>query len=120
MTQVVFSVAKFVEFVRKCREIEISSEVFIIPGLYIPFNFKELNLVLRITKVAMDPATYKKFEELKDDDEQFKKLSLAFMTNLIRGIQETSSEFIRGFHFFTMNHFEMIQSLVEFIDFSEE
>lgn len=120
LTQVVFSASKFVEFVNNCNEIGISSDVIIIPGLYIPSNWKELKLVLRITKISMGQETYEKFKELKDDDQKFKEFSLAFMTELIQEIQQTSSVFIKGFHFFSMNNLEMIKKLVEIINFSGE
>lgn len=120
LTQVVFSSEIFISFVKKCRECGISSHVPIIPGLYIPFSFKELNLILKITKVSIDPEIYQNLEVLKDDTEEFQKVSLNFMKKIIENIQENSSEYIRGFHFFTMNNFKMIQKLIEIVDFSEE
>jgi methylenetetrahydrofolate reductase (NADPH) len=120
LTQVVFSAEKFVEFVRKCRDIGISRHVPIIPGLYIPYNFKELNSILKITKVSIDLEIYQTFEGLKEDPEEFQKFSLTFTTNMIKSIQQTSPEFIRGFNFFTMNNFQMIHKLVELVNFSEE
>lgn len=120
LTQVVFSPEKFVEFVENCRKVGISPNIPIIPGLYIPLSFSELNLMLKITKVSMNSGTYKVFESLKDDPESFKSFSLSFMTKLIKDIQRTSPEFTRGFHFFTLNNFEMIQNLIKLVDFSEE
>jgi methylenetetrahydrofolate reductase (NADPH) len=120
LTQVVFSADKFIEFVNRCRKIGISSDIPIIPGLYIPHNFDELNLMLKITKVSMDSTAYEKFRSLKDDCEGFKDFSLSFMTKMIHDIQENSQEFIKGFHFFTLNNFEMVQRLINVIDFKEE
>lgn len=120
LTQVVFSAEKFIEFIRKCRDAGISSNIPIIPGLYIPFTFDELNLLLRITKVTINSEIYEKFKSLKDDPEGFKNFSLSFLTKIIHDIQENSPEVIRGFHFFTMNNFEMVQRLVKIIKFSEE
>lgn len=120
LTQTVFSAKKFVEFTSKCREVGISTHVPIIPGLYIPYTFQELKTILKITKVSMEPETFDKFETLKDDLEEFQEFSLNFMMKMIREIQENSSEFIRGFHFYTMNNFKMVQELVKVIDFTEE
>lgn len=92
----------------------------ILPGLYIPYNMKELDLILKITRVSMKPEIYRKFENLKDDEDAFKKFSVLFMTVLIRNIQELSPEFISGYHFFTMNNFDMIQRLINVVDFSDE
>lgn len=120
LTQVVFSADIFVGFLIKCREIGISSEVFIIPGLYIPYSWNELKTILRITKVSMKKEIYDKFYDLKDDDENFKKFSLNFTVKMILDIQLRSPEIIRGFHFFTFNNFEMVQNIIEIVNFSEE
>jgi methylenetetrahydrofolate reductase (NADPH) len=48
LTQVVFSAERFAAFVKNCRAVGIN-QVPIIPGLYIPLNLKELELMLRIT-----------------------------------------------------------------------
>jgi methylenetetrahydrofolate reductase (NADPH) len=120
LTQVVFSSVKFIEFVKQCRKIGISNEIPIIPGLYIPHNLDELNLMLKITKVSMDSTVYENFRNLKDDSEGFKDFSLSFMSKMIHDIQGNSQEFIKGFHFFTLNNFEMVQRLINVIDFKEE
>lgn len=98
---------------------KVPTKVFIIPGLYIPFNWEELNLVLQITKVSMDPETYENFKFLKDEASKFEELGLDFITKLIHDVKKTSPEFIRGFHFFTMNSFKMVQKLIKTIGFSE-
>lgn len=120
LTQVVFSAQLFVGFVRRCRQIGIPEMVPIVPGLYIPFNMRELDLILRITKVPMKSEIYRKFENLRNDEDAFKNFSISFMTELISDIQELSPEFISGYHFFTMNNFEMIQRLINVVDFSVE
>lgn len=119
LTQVIFSADKFVDFVRRCRRIGISSEVVIIPGLYIPFDMSELDFVLRLTKASMDSEVYDRLANLKNDPEEFKRLSLSITIKMIEDVRVKSPESIRGFHFFTMNHFEMIQSLIRVVDFSE-
>ena len=120
LTQVVFSADKFIEFLRNCREIGISTKVFIIPGMYVPYNWTELGNVLRISKVSLEGEIYEKFHELKDDDEGFKTYALDLTTKMIREIQQRTPEFIRGFHFFTMNNFEMVERLIKIVNFSEE
>lgn len=119
LTQVVFSADKFIDFVRRCRLIGISSEVIIIPGLYIPFNISELDFVLRITKASIDSEVYDRFALLKNDPEEFKRFSLSITIKMIEDVRLKSPELIRGFHFFTMNHFEMIQSLIQLVNFNE-
>lgn len=117
LTQVFFSADTFIEFVKRCRESGIN--VPIIPGLYIPYNFRELKMIFRITEVSMEPQIYEHFEKLKDNHEEFQKFSLTFVTKMVKDIQERSSEFILGFHFYSMNNFAMIQKLIETVDVSE-
>lgn len=119
LTQAVFSADKFIDFVRNCRRIGIPSEVFIIPGLYIPHNMNELDSILRITKSSMESEVYERLAELKNDPEEFRRLSLSITIKMIEDVRRKSPETIRGFHFFTMNHFEMIQRLIQVVDFSE-
>lgn len=117
LTQVVFSSGKFVEFVKNCRKIEITSRVPIIPGLHIPRTFKELNFLLNFTKATMPKEIFNQFQQLEHQPEAFEDLALSFTIKLIQEINESSPEFIRGFHFFTMNHLKMVKKLLEVIDF---
>jgi methylenetetrahydrofolate reductase (NADPH) len=112
LTQVVFSASKFCEFVVKCRERGISTDVPIIPGIYIPYTFDELNRILIITKATIPDEMYEKLKSMRDNDQLFQEESLKFIKELIENIKRTSAEFICGFHFFTMNNFYMLNSLV--------
>lgn len=118
LTQVVFSATKFIEFVGKCRKIGISLDVPIIPGLYIPHDLIELDSILKITKVSMEKEIYENFKDLQDDPEAFQTLGLSVITSMIDMIRRDSPEFIRGFHFFTMNNFKMVQRLIQEVPFS--
>lgn len=119
LTQVVFSADKFVDFVENCRRIGIPSEVFIIPSLYIPRNMDELNSILRITKAPMKSEVYERLAAVKNDPEEFRRLSLSITIKTFGNIRLNSPEHIRGFHFITMNHFDPLQSLIEVVDFTE-
>lgn len=118
LTQVVFSPEKFAAFVKNCRLVGIVKPI--IPGLYIPLNLKQLDLMLRITKVSIDHEVYANFKRLEHDNDMFRSFSVEFMTKLIADIQTLSTEFIRGFHFFTLNNFEMVNMITDTIKFSEQ
>lgn len=107
----------FLNFLVDCREKRI--KVPIIPGLYIPRSFEELNTILQITKVHIIPELYQEFESRKDDFENFQQFSLNWMVNLINDVQMRSPEHISGYHFFTLNHFEMVQKLIQLIEFHD-
>jgi len=120
ITQVIFSAEKFVEFVKKCRKIGIPQHISIIPGLYIPRSIRELDKILALAKTTIDPEFKDVLMQLEQNPEAFNIASISYVTKLINDIQETSPEFIRGFHFFTMNNFELVQRLTRKINFSEK
>lgn len=115
LTQIVFSADKFVEFVTICRQIGI--QVPILPGLYIPHNYKELKRIIQITKIQMPEEIYQHFKSRRENDEEFKKFSINWMMTVLKDIKQKSPEFIAGYHFFTMNNLEMIQKCIQLIDF---
>ncbi|CAO1413749.1 unnamed protein product [Diamesa serratosioi] len=115
LTQVIFSAEKFVEFVRNCRKVGI--QVPILPGLYIPHNYKELKRIINLTKIQMPEDIYQHFKSRRENDEEFKNYSINWMMTVIKDIKQKSPEFISGYHFFTMNNFEMIQKCIQLIDF---
>lgn len=117
LTQLIFGSEKFCEFVKTCRNEGIT--IPIIPGLYIPYNFNELQSVSKITRAEMPPEYYEKFEKYRDDPENFQSLGLSFTSKIIREIQENSSEHIPGYHFFSMNNMTMINKMIEIIKFSD-
>lgn len=112
LTQVVFSSETYVKFVESCRELGI--KVPIIPGLYVPRNLQELEFFLKLTKVSIDSKIHENFKNFENDEEGFKILALQFTRKLIDNIKHL----VPGFHFFTMNDFEMVARLVECKNFS--
>lgn len=116
LSQVCFSAETFVDFVKRCRSVNIS--IPILPGLYIPRNLKELNFLLNLTKASIEAQVYGNLQRLEDDCEGFQQFSLEFTAQLVNDIKRKSPEHIPGFHFFSMNNFEMIQKLAQVIDFS--
>lgn len=117
ITQICFSATTIVEFIKKCRSNDI--KVPIIPGLYIPRNFQELKRILDFTKVEISKELFEKFKSLENNQEEFEKYSIDFMSNMIREIQAKSSERIICYHFFSMNDFTMIKKIILDTDFSE-
>lgn len=117
ITQLTFSPEKFIAFVDNCRKIGI--EIPIIPGLYIPRSLSELKLILKITNVGIPRNFYAELENLSGNEGKFQEHSLAYTRKCIEDIQQSCSEFIRGFHFYTMNDLHMLRKLIEIVNFSE-
>lgn len=111
ITQICFSSSKILEFIQKCRSLKIT--VPVIPGLYIPRTFAELERMLSITKASLSQEVYQKFKTSQHNPVEFEGFSLQFMENLIREIQENSKEHFSCFHFFSLNNFTLIQKLTE-------
>lgn len=68
----------------------------------------------------MDEELYEKFKQLEHNEEAFQAFSVNFMSELIKNIQDLSAEFIRGFHFFTLNDFRMVNMITNTINFREQ
>lgn len=118
ITQLTFSAEAFCKFVESCRRVGIPHEIPILPGLYIPRSFDELNRILKITNVTMPPQLYEDFEKLRDFEEKFQSRGLSHTVEIIEDIQSNCSEFIRGFHFYTMNDLSMLKKLTQIVNFS--
>lgn len=82
--------------------------------MYIARNLKELDFVLQLAKVSIDAEVYGTFKKLENDEKAFKTVSLEFTRKIIDEIKHL----VPGFHFFTMNGFEMVARLVECEDFA--
>lgn len=65
----------------------------------------------------MPEEIYQHFKSRRENDEEFKKFSINWMMTVLKDIKQKSPEFIAGYHFFTMNNFEMIQKCIQLIDF---
>lgn len=118
ITQLTFSADAFCKFVESCRRIGISRNIPILPGLYIPRAFDELNRILKITNVTMPRHHYDDLEKCCDNEEEFQARGMAFTLKIIEDIQTNCSEFIRGFHFYTMNDLSMLKKLTKIVNFS--
>jgi methylenetetrahydrofolate reductase (NADPH) len=117
LTQLTFSAREFLKFVHDCRRNFIF--VPIIPGLYIPRNPNELSSILNITKVSMPPDLQQMLKQASGDEEKFHEHGLLFISNLITEIRNSSPEYIRGFHFFTMNNLTLLSRLMTIVEFSD-
>lgn len=115
ITQVVYSADVFLEFLYNCRSLNI--EIPIIPGLYMPRNFEDLKEMIRITKVQLPDGYYEEYRKHRNNDNAFHKFSVLSTLSVMREITKNCSEHIPGFHFYTMNNFSMIQTLLELKDY---
>jgi methylenetetrahydrofolate reductase (NADPH) len=119
ITQLTFSAENFCTFVKSCRMAGISEDIPIIPGLYIPRALEELDKILQITHAQIAQQFYDDLKNVANCEVKFQELGLTQTVTCMREIQRDCSEFVRGFHFYTMNNNFMLQRLTHAIDFSE-
>ncbi len=117
ITQICFCAKTIVSFIEKCRLNHI--HVPIIPGLYIPKSFAELKRILDFTKVDITKKVFEQFKSLENNQDEFEKYSVNYITKMMREIQDNSAERILCYHFFTMNDFTMLKKIINDNDFSE-
>lgn len=112
ISQIFFRAEIFIEFVRECRKIGISKDIKILPGLFLPSNYRQLEKILEITKVSIDDDLLIQFKNCAN----FQSFSLNFFKKLINEINRKSPEFIPGFHFFTLNNFDSLCDLMKLVN----
>ncbi|XP_055389135.1 methylenetetrahydrofolate reductase (NADPH)-like [Condylostylus longicornis] len=110
ITQLCFSTDSIINFIKKCREIGIYQPV--IPGVFVPTSWSNLEKMVKITKVSMETSLLKQFESYKADDERFKEFSTKTFENMIKELVFNKKSYCNGVHLFTLNSFEVAQRIV--------
>lgn len=109
ITQICFDSRLAIEFVENCRKNGIT--VPIVVGVYIPENYRILLRMLQITGVKMDSEQLQHYKKREDNIMEFKKYAVEMAGQFITKIFE-SNVGVYGVHFFSMNHFESVEELV--------
>lgn len=115
ITQVCFSATKIISFIRDCRRIGI--DVPIIPGIFIPPNFRSFTLMLQICKITVDDVNLERLKAAKDDKLEFLRIAESMAVEMIRELLANDEENIGGIHFFTLNNLDSVKNVVKHFDF---
>ena len=107
ISQIVFVADEFIEFVAKCRKAGIS--VPIIPGLLPIHSAESAKHVAKFCQVRL-PSEFIGFLEQNDDEQVRISFSVDFFVDLCRKLLDSQST--SGLHFYTMNHFELLKSVL--------
>lgn len=107
ISQIVFVAEEFIEFVAKCRRAGIS--VPIIPGLLPIHSAESAKHVAKFCQVRL-PSEFIGFLERTDDEQTRIAYSVDFFVDLCQKLLESQST--NGLHFYTMNHFELVKSVL--------
>jgi methylenetetrahydrofolate reductase (NADPH) len=113
ITQAIFEAHMFIEFLEKCSAIKIP----IIPGIFVPSSYKQLQMMLSITQVPFPDKKLQMFERHANNVEDFQKFSLSYFEELIHDILGNRIRDIRIVHFFTMNDLEFTEKIVRKFEF---
>ncbi|CAL4318004.1 methylenetetrahydrofolate reductase [Buchnera aphidicola] len=106
ITQFFFDANQYLRFRDQCFGAGIY--VDIIPGILPIINFKQLKRFIKLTNVSIPKWMENIFNNLIDDPYINKMVGLIISVNIIKKLCE---EGVNNFHFYTLNHFDMVYSL---------
>lgn len=114
ITQVCFSASAILRFVARCRHA--GCHVPIVIGLYVPASHAELLVMLRICGIitmendGSAAVERQRYDELANDPVAFQAYAVR---ETRRRMELLLAGGVVGFHFFTLNRFELVQRCVE-------
>ncbi|XP_055914486.1 5,10-methylenetetrahydrofolate reductase [Eupeodes corollae] len=109
ITQICFDASRIIEFIGNCRKNGITVPIII--GVYVPENYRILLRMLQITQVTIEPEQLKRYEKLQGNLTEFKQYAVEMAGKFLTKVFESNSG-VYGVQFFSMNHFEAIEELV--------
>lgn len=115
ITNTCFVIDQLAEFIKSCRSIGIT--VPIIPGVYVPTTFTELNQMCNICKVTVPTDQMEQYRRYQNDNEQFSAYAIENAVNLLTQIFAFDFEKVNGCHFFTLNKYENVLEVIKRCDF---
>uniref|UniRef100_A0A182FF44 Uncharacterized protein n=2 Tax=Anopheles albimanus TaxID=7167 RepID=A0A182FF44_ANOAL len=127
LTQTLYDAASFFRYRDRCRAAGIT--IPIIPGIYLPHSYRQLQSLLNITRVAMTPAVRATFEEHRQDTpEAFEAFVVEYFVELVRELLQSnalepgisSSEPVGLVHFFTFNKFSLLEKVISQLPFGQQ
>lgn len=118
VTNTCFSYEMLVEFIRSCRTIGIT--VPIIPGIYVPTSYDELNKMCNICNVSVPHDQMIMYDRYKQDSKRFITYAIENTVNLLNKLFAIEDYPIYGVQFFTLNKYEHIFEVVKKCDFANK
>lgn len=106
ISQIVFDANEFIEFVARCRAVGIL--VPILPGLLPIQSAESAKHVIKFCQVKL-PSEFIDFLEKNDEPARI-AYSIDFFVDLCRKLLD--SKFTTGLHFYTMNDFRLVKSIL--------
>eukprot|EP00730_Choanoeca_flexa_P017996 TRINITY_DN8723_c0_g1_i4.p1 TRINITY_DN8723_c0_g1~~TRINITY_DN8723_c0_g1_i4.p1 ORF type:complete len:333 (+),score=121.96 TRINITY_DN8723_c0_g1_i4:94-1092(+) len=98
ITQMIFDPAVYASFLKACRDYGIT--IPIIPGIMCIQNHGGFSRMTRFCKSRVPAELVKAIEDVKDDKDMLKKVSIQEGTKLCKALQEAGAP---GLHFYTLN-----------------
>ncbi|XP_050093497.1 methylenetetrahydrofolate reductase [Anopheles aquasalis] len=127
LTQTLYDAASFFRYRDRCRAAGIT--IPIIPGIYLPHSYRQLQTMLNITRVAMAPGVRATFEAHREDTpEAFEAFVVQYFVELVRELLQSnaiepdgsSSDPVRLVHFFTFNKFSLLEKVISQLEFDQQ
>lgn len=107
ITQMVFNVDHYKEFIRWCRACDIA--IPIIPGVFPLRRYNDLNKLPDMFGVTIPEEYSRELEKVKDNPDKFKEVSVDYTTHIVKEFLAMAP----GIHFYSMNNFELVSRILD-------
>lgn len=115
ITQPCFSPSQIIQFIEKCREIQIN--VPIVPGIFVPSTYDTLKFICRLCKIKVADEEFRVYQQLRDDSKAFEDYAVGKTVELLNDLFDNDKAPVAGVHFFTLNNFELVKRVTKNFDF---
>ncbi|XP_058055388.1 methylenetetrahydrofolate reductase (NADPH) [Anopheles bellator] len=120
LTQTLYDAASFFHYRDRCRAAGIS--IPIVPGIYLPHSYRQLQTMLGFTRVTLPPSVRDAFEaHAGDTPEEFEAFVVEYFSGVVRElldpIETSIDDPVKLVHFFTFNNLSLLQKVLDRVKF---
>ncbi|XP_052860663.1 methylenetetrahydrofolate reductase (NADPH) [Anopheles cruzii] len=119
LTQTLYDAASFFHYRDRCRAAGIS--IPLVPGIYLPHSYRQLQTMLGFTRVTLPPAVRDTFEaHAGDKPEEFEAFVVEYFSGVVSELlapNEIAGDPVKLVHFFTFNNLRLLQQVLDRVKF---
>lgn len=111
LTQTIYDADSFLSYVDTCRKAGIT--VPIVPGIFLPHSYQQLETVLGLTRVNPPQAVQELLHShAHDEPDQFEAFVVQHFVDLVRTLRTERPEEVKLVHFFTFNQLDLLKKIL--------
>lgn len=112
LTQTIYDASSFFHYMDACRQAGI--KVPIVPGIYLPASYQQLETVLGLTRVNLPPELLSLLQShAHDEPDQFEAFVVKHFADLVRKLRQERPDEVKLVHFFTFNRLDLLRKILD-------